>query len=138
MLALSALTGEGVGELRETLGRLTAECGAAERRLSADVDGTMTRLRPQYVADNGPVGLTERARAEFEDRLAEAAGAAAAGRAAERAWLRDAEWRCGTPWGRVRAGRPALREAPGPPEPPEPWSGWRSRARGRARWRWRR
>ncbi|MFD8512791.1 GTPase [Streptomyces antimycoticus] len=102
VLALSALTGEGVGELRETLGRLTAECGAAERRLSADVDGTMTRLRPQYVADNGPVGLTERARAEFEDRLAEAAGAAAAGQAAERAWLRDAEWWCGTPWGRVR------------------------------------
>ncbi|MFC9225576.1 GTPase [Streptomyces hygroscopicus] len=107
VLALSALTGEGVGELREMLGRLTTECGAAERRLSADVDGTMTRLRPQYVADAGPVGLTGRARAEFEDRLAEAAGAAAAGRAAERAWLRDAEWACGTPWGRLRgrAGR---------------------------------
>ncbi|WP_413809446.1 GTPase [Streptomyces sp. OE57] len=103
VLALSALTGEGVGELRETLARLTAECGAAERRLSADVDGTMTRLRPQYVADSGPVGLTERARAEFEDRLAEAAGAGAAGKAAERAWLRDAEWACGTPWGRLRA-----------------------------------
>ncbi|OPF73916.1 ATP-binding protein [Streptomyces antioxidans] len=108
VLALSALTGEGVGELREMLGRLTAECGAAERRLSADVDGTMTRLRPQYVADGGPVGLTERARAEFEDRLAEAAGAGAAGKAAERTWLRDAEWACGTPWGRLRArkGRP--------------------------------
>ncbi|CDR09791.1 GTPase [Streptomyces iranensis] len=102
VLALSALTGEGVGELRETLARLTAECGAAERRLSADVDGTMTRLRPQYVADSGPVGLTERARAEFEDRLAEAAGAGAAGKAAERARLRDAEWACGTPWGRLR------------------------------------
>ncbi|WP_069865735.1 GTPase [Streptomyces malaysiensis] len=102
VLALSALTGEGVGELREMLGRLTAESGAAERRLSADVDGTMTRLRPQYVADSGPAGLTERARAEFEDRLAEAAGAGAAGKAAERAWLRDAEWACGTPWGRLR------------------------------------
>ncbi|GDY53684.1 hypothetical protein SVIO_043070 [Streptomyces violaceusniger] len=105
VLALSALTGEGVRELREMLGRLTAECGAAERRLSADVDGTMTRLRPQYVADSGPVGLTERARAEFEDRLAEAAGAGAAGKAAERAWLRDAEWACGTPWGRLRGRR---------------------------------
>ncbi|MGV9853379.1 GTPase [Streptomyces sp. NPDC003442] len=102
VLALSALTGEGVVELREMLARLTAECGAAERRLSADVDGTMTRLRPQYVADSGPAGLTERARAEFEDRLAEAAGAGAAGKAAERAWLRDAEWACGTPWGRLQ------------------------------------
>ncbi|WAP56061.1 GTPase [Streptomyces sp. S465] len=102
VLALSALTGEGVRELREMLGRLTAECGAAERRLSADVEGTMTRLRPQYVADGGPVGLTERARTAFADRLAEAAGAAAAGQAAERAWLRDAEWACGTPWGRLR------------------------------------
>ncbi|GAA0971803.1 hypothetical protein GCM10009574_021520 [Streptomyces asiaticus] len=102
VLALSALTGEGVGELREMLARLTAECGAAERRLSADVAGTMTRLRPHYVADSGPVGLTERARAEFEDRLAEAAGAGAAGKAAERAWLRDTEWACGTPWGRLR------------------------------------
>ncbi|QKV94931.1 50S ribosome-binding GTPase [Streptomyces sp. NA02950] len=101
VLALSALTGEGVGELRDMLGRLAAECGAAERRLAADVDGATARLRPQYVADGGSVGLSERARAEFEDRLAEAAGAAAAGQAAERAWLRDAEWACGTPWGRV-------------------------------------
>ncbi|MET8014575.1 GTPase [Streptomyces sp. NPDC005271] len=105
VLAVSALTGEGVGELRETLGRLAAECGAAERRLAADVDGTMARLRPQYVADGAPVGFGERARAEFEDRLAEAAGAAAAGQAAERAWLRDAAWACGTPWGRLARGR---------------------------------
>ncbi|MET7761592.1 YfjP family GTPase [Streptomyces sp. NPDC005393] len=105
VLALSALTGEGVGELREMLGRLAAECGAAERRLAADVDGTMARLRPQYVADGAPVGFSERARAEFEDRLAEAAGAAAAGQAAERAWLRDAAWACGTPWGRLARGR---------------------------------
>ncbi|MGO4427122.1 GTPase, partial [Streptomyces sp. MCAF7] len=38
VLALSAVTGAGIGELREALGRLTAECGAAERRLAADVD----------------------------------------------------------------------------------------------------
>ncbi|WP_246097518.1 GTPase, partial [Streptomyces botrytidirepellens] len=82
VLALSALTGEGVGELREMLGGLAAECGAAERRLAADVDGTTARLRPQYVADGAPAGFTGRARAEFEDRLAEAAGAAATGQAA--------------------------------------------------------
>ncbi|MEU5608389.1 GTPase [Streptomyces sparsogenes] len=102
VLALSALTGAGVGQLREALGRLAAECGAAERRLAADVDGVMERLRPQYVADGAPVGFSARARAEFEDRLADAAGAVAAGQAAERAWLRDARWACGTPWGRLR------------------------------------
>ncbi len=102
VLALSALTGSGVGQLREALGRLAAECGAAERRLAADVDGVMERLRPQYVADGAPVGFSARARAEFEDRLADAAGAVAAGQAAERAWLRDARWACGTPWGRLR------------------------------------
>ncbi|MEU0808728.1 GTPase [Streptomyces sp. NPDC005970] len=102
VLALSALTGSGVGELREALGRLAAECGAAERRLAADVDGAMERLRPQYVADGAPVGFSARARTEFEERLADAAGAVAAGQAAERAWLRDARWACGTPWGRLR------------------------------------
>ncbi|WP_455569226.1 GTPase [Streptomyces milbemycinicus] len=101
VLALSAVTGAGIGELREALGRLTAECGAAERRLAADVDGAMERLRPQYVADGAPVGFSARARAEFEQRLADAAGAVAAGQAAERAWLRDARWACGTPWGRL-------------------------------------
>ncbi|KAK1179290.1 YfjP family GTPase [Streptomyces sp. NBS 14/10] len=101
VLALSAVTGAGIGELREALGRLTAECGAAERRLAADVDGAMERLRPQYVADGAPVGFSARDRAEFEERLADAAGAVAAGQAAERAWLRDARWACGTPWGRL-------------------------------------
>ncbi|MFI0817986.1 GTPase [Streptomyces sp. NPDC021098] len=117
VLALSALTGEGVGELRDMLGGLAAECGAAERRLAADVDGTTARLRPQYVAEGAPAGFSGRARAEFEDRLAEAAGAAAAGQAAERAWLRDARQACGTPWGRLaRGGRrraEAEREIPG-------------------------
>ncbi|WP_431771064.1 GTPase [Streptomyces cucumeris] len=114
VLALSALTGEGVGELRDMLGHLAAECGAAERRLAADVDGATARLRPQYMADGGSVGFGERARAEFEARLAEAAGAAAAGQAAERAWLRDAEWACGTPWGRVaRRGPGGVRGAHG-------------------------
>ncbi|MFF7729752.1 GTPase [Streptomyces sp. NPDC008001] len=113
VLALSALTGDGVGELRESLGRFTASRSAALRRLTADVDGVSARLRSAYVADGRP-GLTESARHEFEDRLAEAAGAQAAGLAAERAWLRDAGRACGTPWTRAhrwyvrgRAGRKA-------------------------------
>ncbi|PAU46200.1 YfjP family GTPase [Streptomyces albireticuli] len=111
VLALSALTGKGLGELRETLAQFTAARTVAERRLIADVDGVSARLRPAYVADGRP-GLTDRARQEFEDRLAEAVGAQATGLAAERAWLRDAERACGTPWtvalrwyGRQRAAR---------------------------------
>ncbi|WP_241253237.1 YfjP family GTPase [Streptomyces sp. W1SF4] len=105
VLGLSALTGEGVGELRELLGQFTQEKGAATRRISADVDQAALRLRPLYVADGhcGPSGpeIGEAARAEFEDRLAEAVGAYAAGLAAERAWRRNAGKACGTPWLRL-------------------------------------
>ncbi|WP_232265496.1 GTPase [Streptomyces pactum] len=102
VLPVSALTGRGIGDLRASLGRFVGECGAAERRLTADVDGATGRLRPCYVTDGGPVGMTEHARAAFEDRLAEAAGAAAVGQAAERVWLREAHRACGVPWTRLR------------------------------------
>lgn len=100
VLSLSALTGDGVGELRELLGRFVQERMAAARRLSADVDAVAARLRPAYVAEGRP-GLGERAREEFADRLAEAVGAAAAGQAAEREWRRNAGRACGTPWLRL-------------------------------------
>lgn len=100
VLSLSALTGDGVGELRELLGRFVQERMAAARRLSADVDAVAARLRPAYVAEGRP-GLGERAREEFADRLAEAVGATAAGQAAEREWRRNAGRACGTPWLRL-------------------------------------
>lgn len=100
VMSLSALTGEGVGELRELLGRFVQDRTAAARRLSADVDAAAARLRPVYVAEGRP-GLGERAREEFTDRLAEAVGAAAAGQAAEREWRRNAGRACGTPWLRL-------------------------------------
>ncbi|MEV0785065.1 YfjP family GTPase [Streptomyces sp. NPDC050423] len=100
VLPLSALTGDGVGELRELLGRFVQKRTAATRRLSADVDAAAARLRPVYVAEGRP-GLGERAREEFADRLAEAVGAAAAGQAAEREWRRNAGRACGTPWLRL-------------------------------------
>ncbi|WP_455360066.1 GTPase [Streptomyces sp. SYSU K21746] len=100
VLALSALTGEGVGELREMLGQFTQERGAATRRLSADVDGAAWRLRPVYMADGRPE-ISTAAREEFENHLAEAVGALAAGQAAERAWRRNAGRACGTPWLRL-------------------------------------
>lgn len=100
VLSLSALTGDGVGELREMLGRFVQERTAAARRLSADVDAVAARLRSAYVAEGRP-GLGECAREEFADRLAEAVGAAAAGQAAEREWRRNAGRACGTPWLRL-------------------------------------
>ncbi|MFE5242022.1 MULTISPECIES: YfjP family GTPase [unclassified Streptomyces] len=100
VMSLSALTGEGVGELREMLGTFVQDRTAAARRLSADVDAAAARLRPVYVAEGRP-GLGERAREEFTDRLAEAVGAAAAGQAAEREWRRNAGRACGTPWLRL-------------------------------------
>ncbi|WP_308122212.1 YfjP family GTPase [Streptomyces sp. TRM70350] len=100
VLALSALTGEGIGELREALGQFVAERGAAARRISADLDAAATRLWPVY-ATRRRTGLSEQARDEFSARLADAVGATAAGEAAERAWLRNANRACGTPWLRL-------------------------------------
>ncbi|MEV6752014.1 GTPase [Streptomyces sp. NPDC051214] len=111
VLALSALTGDGVDELRETLGQFTKERGAAARRIAADLDATADQLWPVYAAGAGAtshggrgrtwIGLSEEAREEFADRLADAVGAAAAGQAAERAWRRNAGKACGTPWLRL-------------------------------------
>ncbi|WP_329526424.1 YfjP family GTPase [Streptomyces sp. NBC_01462] len=100
VLALSALTGDGIGELREALGQFVAERGAAARRISADLDAAATRLRPVY-ATGRHTGLSEEARDEFSDRLADAVGATASGQAAERAWRRNANRACGTPWLRL-------------------------------------
>ncbi|MGW1187340.1 GTP-binding protein [Streptomyces sp. NPDC002559] len=123
VMSLSALTGEGVGELREMLGRFVQERTAAARRLSADVDVAAARLRPVYVAE-GRAGLGEQAREEFADRLAEAVGAAATGQAAEREWRRNAGRACGTPWLRLwrwyeSTRRPGSQERPAQPAPPE-------------------
>jgi predicted GTPase len=100
VLALSALTGDGVGELREALGQFVTERGAAARRISADVDAAAWRLRSVY-ATGRRTGLSEEARDEFAARLADAVGATAAGEAAEREWLRNANRACGTPWLRL-------------------------------------
>ncbi|MFD7402527.1 GTPase [Streptomyces sp. NPDC059866] len=100
VLALSALTGDGIGELREALGQFVAERGAAARRILADLDAAAVRLWPVYTTGRR-TGLSEQARDEFSARLADAVGATAAGEAAERAWLRNANRACGTPWLRL-------------------------------------
>ncbi|MCH6160331.1 GTPase [Streptomyces marispadix] len=108
VMATSALVGEGIDELRTELAGFVAERRAASLRLSADLDVVVERLRPEYVtpgratAASAPTGLTEDVREAFSGRLAEAAGAVAAGHAAERAWLRHAERACGTPWAQLQ------------------------------------
>ncbi|MGW1836702.1 GTPase [Streptomyces sp. NPDC002067] len=101
VLALSAATGTGVDDLRDTLGRFVADHAAADRRLTADLDTAAARLRPACTTQ-GRVTLTAQTRRAFDDRLAEAVGAAATGRTAEHDWLRHAERACATPWARLR------------------------------------
>ncbi|MFJ4768327.1 GTP-binding protein [Streptomyces uncialis] len=120
VLALSALTGEGMDQLREALDQFLAERAAPARRIAADVDAAAARLRPVYAAARRP-GLTERARDEFSDRLAEAVGASAAGDAAERAWRRHAGTACGTPWLRLWRWYESRRDPASVfPQPPAP------------------
>lgn len=100
VLALSALTGQGVPDLRAVLAQVVAGGGSARRRLAADVDRAAGALRPLYVGGDGGVGLEDATREEFVDRLADAAGAAAVGLAAERDWARTASDTVAAPWGR--------------------------------------
>ncbi|WP_434094694.1 GTPase [Streptomyces hyaluromycini] len=111
VLALSALTGDGIGELREVLGQFVSERGAAVRRVAADVDAAAVRLKPVY-ATGRRAGLSEEARDDFAARLADAVGATAAGEAAERAWRRNANRACGTPWLRLWRWRQKRGELP--------------------------
>ncbi|MEU6855087.1 GTPase, partial [Actinacidiphila alni] len=106
VLSASALTGEGIADLRAVLAQLVADRAAAGLRLAADMDRTASRLHPLYVGEGG-AGLTDAAREEFVDRLADAVGAAGAGQAAERDWAAAAEEACGTPWGRLFGDRAA-------------------------------
>lgn len=118
VLALSALTGEGVGELRELLGAFVQGRDAAARRISADIDAAATRLRPVYIGLGRPA-LGERSQDHFGTRLAVAVGATAAGEAAEREWQRNAGRACGTPWRRLWRWYERLR-TPGAADPPDP------------------
>ncbi|WP_329132130.1 50S ribosome-binding GTPase [Streptomyces sp. NBC_01476] len=104
VLATSALTGQGLPDLRAVLAQIVTERAAAGRRLAADLDRTASRLQPLYVGEGG-AGLTDPAREEFIDRLADACGAAAAGQSAERDWSGAAWDACGTPWSRLMGER---------------------------------
>jgi energy-coupling factor transporter ATP-binding protein EcfA2 len=107
VLATSALTGQGVPDLRAVLAQIVTERAAAGRRLAADLDRAASGLQPLYVGESG-AGLTDAAREEFIDRLADAVGATAAGQSAERDWSGAAWDACGTLWGRLMGERTAL------------------------------
>lgn len=100
VLAASALTGEGVPDVRAAIGQIVAERGAADRRLAADMDRVTERLRPVYVGQR-VTGLAEPACDEFSGRLADAMGATVVGRTAEREWSDAVARTCGVPWGRL-------------------------------------
>jgi hypothetical protein len=100
VLAASALTGQGVPDLRAVLAQIVTERAAAGRRLAADMDRAASGLQPLYVGEGG-AGLTDPAREEFVDRLADAVGAAGAGQSAEKDWSSAAWDACGTPWSRL-------------------------------------
>ncbi len=100
VLAASALTGQGVPDLRAVLAQIVSERAAAGRRLAADMDRMASGLQPLYVGEGG-AGLTDPAREEFVDRLADAVGAAGAGQSAEKEWASAAWDACGTPWSRL-------------------------------------
>jgi energy-coupling factor transporter ATP-binding protein EcfA2 len=104
VLAASALTGQGLPDLRSVLAQIVTERAAAGRRLAADMDRTASGLQPLYVGEGG-AGLTDPAREEFIDRLGDAVGAAGAGQSAERDWGRAAWDACGTPWIRLMGER---------------------------------
>jgi GTPase Era involved in 16S rRNA processing len=107
VLAASALTGRGVGDLRAVLAQIVGERAAADRRLAADLDRAASDLHPLYVGEGG-AGLTDAAREEFVDRLADAVGAWGTGQSAERDWGRAARDACGTPWVRLLGERPVV------------------------------
>ncbi|QKW10736.1 50S ribosome-binding GTPase [Streptomyces sp. NA04227] len=121
VLAVSALSGTGIGELRDCLGQLVREREAAARRVAADLDAAAAGLRPMYEPGPG-VGLSEETREEFGALLADSVGAHAAGQTAERAWRRNAGRACGTPWlrlwqwARSRQAPPAEESTPDPAE----------------------
>lgn len=108
VLTTSAVTGQGIAELRQRLANAVAGHEASRARLAADLTATATRLRRE-VADTEPVipGSTSDAPAEADERLvgalSRAAGVPVVLSAVEEDYRREAYARCGwifTRWGR--------------------------------------
>jgi GTP-binding protein EngB required for normal cell division len=85
VLAASAVTGEGLDELRETLAKAVVEKKAAARRLAADVGAVATRLSSASGITKAPA-LTKQNIDRLNKRLAEAAGMPVVTEAVGKAW----------------------------------------------------
>ncbi len=98
LLAVSARTGAGLGELRTDLARRVAARKAATERLGADVSGAVAELRSCCAGDGAGAGKAVRAdRERLTDALAGAAGVPVVGAAVERSVRRDGAARTGWP-----------------------------------------
>jgi putative protein kinase ArgK-like GTPase of G3E family len=100
LLAVSARTGTGVGELRAELARRVSARRAATDRLGADVRDVAGALSAQCSADfparSGP-GVGRHEREQLTDALAEAAGVPTVAAAVERSVRRDGTATTGWP-----------------------------------------
>jgi GTP-binding protein EngB required for normal cell division len=106
VLSTSAVTGEGLEELRKTIVNRVREERASVERLSADLDRLAARLAPLCASAKAP-GLTAGDRESLVDALAEAAGVETVAGAVARAHRRDAALAMGWPFTRwLRRFRP--------------------------------
>jgi GTP-binding protein EngB required for normal cell division len=97
VLAVSALTGDGLGELRRALEERVARREAALARMSADVDSAATALAAE-TGDAAGAGLGRGDRERLVAALARAAGLPAVLAAVARAHRRRGALAAGLPW----------------------------------------
>jgi GTP-binding protein EngB required for normal cell division len=90
VLGTSAVTGEGIEELRAVLEKAVAGRGAAVARLEADLATALTVVAPYVGPELGPDIVGRETVDELADRLSVAAGVAAVAADAERVYLRRA------------------------------------------------
>ncbi len=111
VLTVSALTGEGLPELREIVAAAVQERTAARDRISADVDDVVAALAavatPSDGARGAPAAVSRSSRTGLLDAVADAAGVPVVGRAVEKSWRARSVAATGVPWTRwVRGLRP--------------------------------
>ncbi|WNV75742.1 YfjP family GTPase [Geodermatophilus sp. DSM 44513] len=97
LLAVSARTGAGVGELRAELARRVSARRAATDRLTADVRGTAAALAAHCAAPDGRAGGGRAEHGQLTDALAQAAGVPAVVSAVERSVRRSGTATTGWP-----------------------------------------
>jgi GTP-binding protein EngB required for normal cell division len=90
IIATSALTGEGVGDLRALLEKTVADRGAAAARLEAELATALSVVAPLVGPDIGPDAVSRETVGELADRLSVAAGVTAVAADAERVYLQRA------------------------------------------------